>query len=143
ADQAVAGEAGHAAVLGARQERGLECRRGAAKRDVHVRSAARPGVRAPHPTTVEKVVEQPGLARVAFGERGQTALIADPRDDLADHVDAESIWRVRHRAVAFVGQVVHERWQTWPASGEEILPSDHQADTRGSEALLRPGEDQP
>src|SRR5688572_7451584 len=64
---------------------------------------------APPPATVEEVVEQGGLAGVALAERGEPALVADPRDDLPDHVDAERVRRVVHRAVLDVGLVVGER----------------------------------
>src|SRR5689334_18501935 len=53
ADQAMAGEAAEAALLGARQQRRLERRRRAAERDVHVRAAAGLGVAAPQLAVVE------------------------------------------------------------------------------------------
>ena len=116
------------ALAGALNEGTVELGRGTAEGDVGNR--ARRGFRGgcEDLALVEQVVEQRGLLTVDALHSFKPALLLNPAEHLAAHIDAKGVGRVHHRAgvgLAAVAHVAGTRWQSRPVTYQVVTHNDH------------------
>src|SRR5579883_563834 len=143
ADAAVAFEADHAALLRFGDELGFERLGREAEHDVHHAAArALDGAAVEAGAGVDGAVEELRLLLVPALDLREAADLLDPREHVADEVDAERRGRVVERLVLGVDAVLEDLREVLAAALEELVPGDADDDAARADVLLGAGIDE-